>query len=143
MRKRNGVILAVIGGILFFFSIEGWAADWKFIVKDVQGNVLEIDAASISRQPDNIVRLWVKITNSKERITDWIKKSGEEYKDFSTQMSLEEYHCTEKKRRVLSMTFYSSDGGIILSSNSIREWRFIIPDSIGDAVFEEVCKQPK
>ena len=31
MRKRNGVILAVIGYIVFFFCMEGWGGDWKVV----------------------------------------------------------------------------------------------------------------
>ncbi len=56
MRKRNGVILAVIGYIVFFFCMEGWGANWKVIGEDLEDSVWEIDEASISRQPNNIVR---------------------------------------------------------------------------------------
>ena len=140
MRKRNGVILAVIGFIAFFFCIEGWGADWKLIGRDVQDSVCEIDVASISRQPNNIVGVWVKLTRSKKSVTNWVKTFGEQYKDFSHSIDLEEYHCTEKKRRILSLTQYSLGGGTIFSDNSPGEWSFIIPDSMADAVFEEVCK---
>ena len=140
MSIKCGVILAVIGYIVFFFCMEGWGADWKLIGQDVEGSVLEIDVASISRQPNNIVRVLVKQTRSKESVTGWVNKFGEEYKDFSHSIDLEEYHCTEKKRRILSLTQYSLGGGIIFSDNSPGEWSFIIPDSTADAVFEEVCK---
>ncbi len=140
MRIKCGVILAIIGYIVFFFCMEGWGVGWKFIGQDVKGSVLEIDVASISRQPNNIVRVLVKHTRSKESVTDWVNKFGEQYKDFSHSIDLEEYHCTEKKRRILSLTQYSLDGGIIFSDNSPGDWNFIIPDSMADAVFEEVCK---
>lgn len=143
VRKRNGIILAVIGYIVLFFCMEGWGADWKPIGVDDQGSAWEIYVASISRQPDNIVRVWVRRTQSKESVTGRVKKIGEEYKDLSYSINLEEYHCTEKKRRILSLTQYSSGGGIILSDDSLGEWSFIVPGSIGDAVFKEVCKQPK
>jgi hypothetical protein len=140
MRTKYGVILAIIGYIIFFFCMEGWGADWKLISIDTQGNIFEIDVASISRQPNNIVRVWVKQTHSKESVTDWVKDLGEKYKNLSISMLLEEYHCTEKKRRVLSWADYSLGGGIIVSNNYPGEWRFIIPDSTGDALFREVCK---
>ena len=98
--------------------------------------------ASISRQPNNIVRVLVKHTRSKESVTDWVKEFGVEYKNFSYSIDLEEYHCTEKKRRILNLVQYSSGGGIIFSDNSTGEWSFIIPNSTADALFEEVCKQP-
>jgi len=140
MRKTNGVILAVIGYIVFFFCMEGWGADWKLIGRDVQDSVCEIDVASISRQHNTIVEVWVKLTRSKESVTNWVKNFGEQYKDFSHSIDLEEYHCTEKKRRILNLTQYSLSGGIIFSDNSPGEWRFIIPDSMAEAIFEEVCK---
>ena len=142
MRKTHGAILAIIGYMILFWYAEGWGADWKFIGQDVKGSVLEIDVASISLQPNNIVRLLVKHTRSKQSVTDWVKEFGEQYKDFSYSIDLEEYHCTEKKRRILNLAQYSLGGGIIFSDNSPGEWSFIIPDSTADAVFEEVCKQP-
>ncbi len=142
MKKRNGVILAVIGYIVFFFCVEGWGADWKPISIDTKGSisVLEIDVASISRQPDNIVRVLVKTTYSKETVADWVKHSGEKYKDFSHAIYLGEYHCTERKSRILSRTHYSSGGEIIFSENSPRKWSIMVPGSPGDTVFKELCK---
>ena len=140
MKITCGVILAVIGCIVFFFCIAGRGVNWKLIGQDVKGSVLEIDVASISRQPNNIVRVLVKHARSKESVSDWVSNFGEQYKDFSHSIDLEEYHCTEKKRRMLSLTQYSLDGGIIFSDNSPGEWRFTIPDSTADAVFEAVCK---
>ena len=140
MRIKCGVILAIIGYIVFYFCMEGWGADWKPIGIDAHGSVWEIDVASISRQPNNIVRVLVKHTRSKESVTDWVKEFGVEYKNFSYSIDLEEYHCTEKKRRILSLAQYSLGGGIIFSDNSPGEWSFIIPNSMADVVFKEVCK---
>ena len=140
MRKRYRVILVVIGYMILLWYAEGWGADWKFLGQDIKGSVLEIDVASISHQPNNIVRVLVKHTRSKESVTDWVKRFGEQYKDFSYSVDLEEYDCTERKRRILNLTQYSSDGGVIFSDNSPGEWRLIIPDSMADAAFEEVCK---
>ena len=137
---RYRVVLAVIGCTGFFVYMEGWGVDWKFIGQDVKGSVLEIDVASISRQPNNMVRVLVKHTRSKESVTDWVRKFGEQYKDFSHSVDLEEYNCTEKKRRILSLTQYSLDGEVIFSDNSPGEWSLIIPDSTADAILEEVCK---
>jgi hypothetical protein len=39
MKKRNGVILAVIGYIVFFFCMEGWGANWKLIGIDAKDSV--------------------------------------------------------------------------------------------------------
>ena len=144
MRKRNGVILAVIGYIVFFFCMKGWGADWKFVGKDVHGSVWEVDVASISRHHNNIVRVGVKRTPSEKGITDLVKKGGEKYKDLSHIIGIEEYDCTQKLNRILIMTNYSLGGGVILSDHYYYgEWNFINSDSIEDTILKEVCKQPK
>jgi hypothetical protein len=140
LKKRSGIILAVIGCIVFLFSMEGWGADWKFIQEDVQGSIWEIDMASISRQPNNIVRVWTKTTHSKEAIKDRVIRFGEKEKGLSYSIGLLAILCTEKKVRQLSSTFYSLDGGIKSSNNSPYEWEFVVPDSLGDTISKEVCK---
>ena len=141
MRKTYGVILAVIGYILFFFYMEGWGEDWKVIGEDVQGTAWEIDVAGISLQPNNIVRAWLKKTYSKKGVTDWVKNFGDEYKDFSYLISLEEYHCTEKTYRIIRLTTYSLGGEAISKEvDPSAKWGFIIPNSMAEAVFKEVCK---
>jgi len=97
MRIRYAGILAVIGYTVFFFYMEGWGADWKFMGRDIKGSLLEIDVASISHQPNNVVRVLVKHIRSKESVTDWVREFGEQYKDFSYSVDLEEYDCTERK----------------------------------------------
>lgn len=140
MRKKHRVIFAVMGYIAFFFSMEGWGADWKFIAKDVQGNVFEIDTASISRQPNNIVTVLVKTTYSKKGKNEVLKNYGKVFKDLSYCTGLNEYHCTEKKNRTLGTNWYSLDGRMMLSVKSTPEWEFVIPDSMGGLIFKEVCK---
>ena len=133
------VVILVVTGFAIFGYVEGWGADWKFIGKTVRGNDWEIDTASISRQPNNIVGVWVRVTYSQKSVSDFVKEYGEKYKDVSYSIELQEYNCTEKKAKTLSGADYSL-GGILNSGNSLEEWKFIIPDSVGDGVFKEVCK---
>ncbi len=87
------------------------------------------------------MRVWAKGIPSKETVTEWVKYYGEEYKDLSYSISLDEYHCTEKKMRESRLALYSLDGGVIYLANSpLGEWIFIVPGSMMDAVFKEVCK---
>ena len=140
MEKRNGVILAVIGYIVFFLCMEGWGADWKLIAKDGQGNVWEIDVASISFQPNNIVTVLFKTNYSKKGRNEVVKIFGNIFKDLYYCTRLNEYHCTEKKNRTLGINWYSSDGGLIYSVKSTPEWEFVIPDSMGENCLKAVCK---
>jgi len=140
MRKRYGAILTVIAYIVFFFCMEGWGANWKFIGKSSRDDVWEIDTASISRQPNNIVRIWAKVTHSRRSVTDFVKERGEKYKDVSYSIELQEYNCTENKLHTLSGADYSLGGVVINSGNTLEEWKFIVPDSVGDGINKEVCK---
>jgi len=143
MRKKYGVILVVIGYMVLLGYAEGWGADWKFIKKNSEGGVLDIDVASISHQPNNIMRASLKLTHSKESVAEWVKQLGKDYKDFSYSIYSAEYNCTERKSRILSRIHYSSDGRIIFSENSPGEWTILTSSSLGDSVFKEVCEQPK
>jgi hypothetical protein len=140
MTNKSRIIFAIVGFIIFSFCIEGWAEDWKLIRKDAQGGVWEIDVASISHQPNNIVEAWFKFTYSKESINELVKKFGEQYKDGSHSVMLYEYYCTEKKYHILRSTAYSLEGNVIFSNNSPTERESLVPDSVGEDMFKEVCK---
>ena len=140
MRKRNGIIYGVVGFIVFFLWLEGGGADWKMITKDAQGNVFEIDATTLSRQPDTTVKVLVKTTYSKKGRNEIVKNYGKVFKVLSHCTKLNEYHCTEKKNRTLETHWYSLDGEKMYSVKSTPEWELMIPDSMGEIMFKAVCK---
>ena len=140
MTNRNRIIFAVSVFIIFSFCIEGWVADWKPIAKDSKGSVWEIDTASISLQPDDIVKIWLKKHYTKKELGDWVSNFGQKVNNLSYALSLEENHCKEKQKRVLSLTLYSLDGDVISSITSPGEWMFIAPDSLASDILEQICK---
>ena len=56
------------------------------------------------------------------------------------QKKLEEINCVEKTIRLLSWINYDNRGGVIYSSSSPLESDFIIPESMGEKLYKEVCK---
>ncbi len=82
MKKRNGIILAVIGYIVFFFCMEGWGADWKYIGKDVGGSAF-FDTETIKSLPNGNFMVWAKKVHSKEGISEIVKQYGEEYRNLN------------------------------------------------------------
>jgi hypothetical protein len=139
---KLGVILFIIG-LIIFGNMEVWGADWKFTGKDSLENVWEIDAAGISRQSNNVVRVLVKTTYSKKGINRFVKEFGEEFKNLSYCTRLEEYNCTEEKTRTLGINWYSLRGGVMYSVKSPTEWEFVIRGSIGEDNLKAACEQPK
>ncbi len=140
MRKKHGIIFAVIGIIIFFSCMEGLGADWKFVIKSVLSETF-IDVKSISKLPNNTVRVWKKgILTNKGREVFAEENKKLKYKDLSYILALVEYDCKEKKWRLLSATWYSNDGTPLDGEDIENSWKFVVPDSIGDYSLKEVCE---
>jgi hypothetical protein len=135
--------LGVVPFLIVFINlgnIEAWAADWKYLV-ETQEEVVSYDAESITRPSDNLVRVGVKTVFSKKGIHTHVKEFGERFENLSYITDLLEFNCVEKKTRILRTTLYSNDGTILVSDTSSElEWRFILPDSLGEILYKEVCK---
>jgi hypothetical protein len=41
---------------------------------------------------------------------------------------------------ILSLTYYDNKGDMIFSGSSPREWNFIVPETMGESLYKEVCK---
>jgi hypothetical protein len=74
-------------------------------------------------------------------INDMVEKHGATFWILHHSLILSEVHCAEKKRRLMSIDYYSKDGGF-LSSRSISEndWTFMVPESIGESIYKVLCK---
>ena len=61
-------------------------------------------------------------------------------KFYNTAKSLAEMDCSGKRRRVLTMTWYSKSRNLIDSyTPSYAEWRYVIPDTVGERMYKFVC----
>ena len=140
MRKKYGVIVVVIGFIILSFLCGRMGADWKYVCSTVYGDTL-IDLESISRLPNNIIRVWEKsiaTDKGREHYVEYYKQVKFINLDYS--INLTEYHCTWKKFRTLSTANYSIDGTILYSRESPDYWMSIPPESAAEYIFKEVCK---
>jgi hypothetical protein len=121
-------------------NMEAWAADWKYLV-ETQEEVVSYDGESITHPSGNLVRVRVKTVFSKKGIHTHVKEFGERFESLSHITDLLEFNCGEKKTRILRTTLYSKDGTILVSDTSSElEWRFILPDSLGETLYKEVCQ---
>jgi len=69
-----------------------------------------------------------------------VRTLGNKYENVSYYINLNEINCLEKEYRSLSRIFYDNKGEMIISTSPPSEWKFIIPESIGENLFKEVCK---
>jgi hypothetical protein len=108
---------------------------------------------TIKRLNGGIIRVWTKMTLKDEttqtkseflRIRENQGLSTNGYKNFSHTFELDEYNCVKGESRVLSQVDYDEEGNVI-SSVSYRNprWDYIVPDSIGESIFQTICKQRK
>ena len=142
MRIRYGFILTAIGYIVLFLFTEGWGADWKRFDSNVYGDNY-YDTGSIICRPKNIVRVLVKyVPNEKGRINA-AERMGEQFKTLRDSQTSVELNCAEKRFRILSVTLYSTDGGILYSENweeQESKWVLVTPESGWGSLHGIVCK---
>ena len=138
------LLLVKLGVIFFIFTIFGyvkvWGADWRSYGESSIG-VYYYDADGITRPSKNIVRVWEKVVYSAKGVKKHVEESGKRYENLSHSLNLWEVDCVEKKERILQTTEYLKDGTVLSSTQSQKTpWSFVSPTSIGEALYEAVCK---
>jgi len=135
-------LVVVLIGLAIFGYAEVWGADWRIYAKPESGiGVYYYDADGITRPSKNIVRVWEKVVYSAKGVKRYVEESGKRYENLSHSLNLWEFDCVEKKERILQTTEYSKDGTVLSSTQSQKTpWNFISPTSIGEALYEAVCK---
>lgn len=132
--------IAILVFVLSIISMGGvYGADWKFY------GSCEIywgyyDAQGIAHPSKNIVRVWQRWNFKEKGIMEWVGKLGKDFENLNYGISLLEINCVEKTCRVLSANYYDNKGKVILSNSSPDEWDFIVPESIGEGLYKEICK---
>lgn len=104
------------------------AADWVWLGIDSDHNTTFGDADS---RTDN--RAWFEIRFAEPQ------KIGNG-KFFNTVRALQEMDCSGKRRRILTITWYSKSGNTIGSNTrSYAEWNYVIPGTTGEGMYKFVC----
>jgi hypothetical protein len=149
MKGKYTTIFAVFGFIVFFFSMEAWAADWanwKYIFTAATGGEWFYDTQSISRGQD-ITSVWTRwILSDKER-AKFIKEFPEEFRktngreNISFCIEKEEINCSKNVARIISMAIYGSGGELIWSSGAQgpKQFEDIFSDNKGVTLVRAIC----
>jgi len=139
MKSLLGKLGVILIGLFIFVHAEVWAADWKFYGAH-ENFLIYYDTQSITRPSKSIVRVWTRWDYTEKVVLDWVKKFGKNYENLSHSKIFQEINCAEKKFHSLTGNDYDNKGKVISSSHTPSEWGFIIPDSVGESLYEEVCK---
>lgn len=98
---------------------------WKIISKTTDTEYA-IDVATLDFSKGNMASLWMKSTNL----------SSQNYTQQNFQID-----CAERKIRSLSATDYDSMGTALgLGSQTEQAWQSIVPESIGEVLYNGMCK---
>lgn len=118
---------------------DGYGADWKFYsFNDLAESYYDVQ--SITRPSKNVVRVWERMNFTEKGIMDMVVRFGPSYKNLSFSMCLYEINCIEKKARILSLAHYDDKRDVIHTTSFQGEWTFIIPESVVENLYEEICK---
>ena len=150
---KGGVIIISI--LLFVIGCQTTAMKTEFpkSVKWTHYNENEdahyfYDTENIRWVSKHIVRVWTSMEYTKKGITNINETVRKEYGDkFKNKYSkiafgirLSEINCKEKMYRRLRAIAFANDGNIIEDDKSKSKWRFILPGSVFESLYEEVCK---
>ena len=139
MKSVSVKFWAILIGLSIFSYAEAWGADWKLYYRD-DARIRYYDAERITRPSKNIVRVWIKFEYTDKGAIEMVKNYGKKYENISQQIALEEINCLEKSWRNLSLTHYSKDGKVIFSGSHEGQWNLIVSGSVGEFLYEAVCK---
>jgi hypothetical protein len=139
MKSLLGKLGVILIGLAILGCAEVWGADWKFY-GSTENYLGYYDAQSITSPSKNIVRVWTRLVWTEKGVLGWVEDLGEKCENLSHTIFLQEVNCAEKKLRLLSETHYDNKGSVIKSFSSPGEWRFIIPETVTESLYKEICK---
>jgi len=137
---RLGVILI---GLIIFGHAEVWAEDWMFYGRNDK-YLCFYDMESIRHPSKNIVEVSEKQEYTNKGINFIVDELGKKYENLSHLITLWQINCADKKFRFLSLTYYSKEKraiySVLYSSERREEWSPFIKDSLGERLYQAVCK---
>jgi len=128
------IFLLSIGFFLLSASAEG--ANWEFITTNEDVTLSwYIDTESIRHISNTVVRAWIKALYKKPKPFD--------SKEIVEAIGYEEHDCAEMKKNVLQIDHRYSDGTTVSTTNPVKEWSYITPDTIESVIHNYLCKKGK
>jgi len=95
---------------------------WRTLGRSADGEDFYLDVKSVEFSVDGPVRLWIKTIGKKE-----------------TQIIAYEMDCKARRMNNTSTVTYDSKGKIVNSSAGSPGWQRIIPDTIGEKLYNGAC----
>ncbi len=126
-------------GLIIFTCAEVWGADCKVYAKE-DNFTSYYDAEGITTPFKNIVRVRIKNEFTEKGVAEAVKRFGKKYENINYSIALKEISCSNKKGNNLFLTYYSKGEKAMFTYSSESEWNPIVPESVGEALYNAVCK---
>jgi hypothetical protein len=99
--------------------------EWEYVTGSTSAGNYYYDPKSFMRSKD-IVKTWIKSIPNEEIVV---------------RKTLWEIGCSQRNIRTLSSVTYGVEGKVIAGFSQPTDWEAIIPETVGDAFREELCKK--
>lgn len=148
MKTINAVIfLPFLIIFLLVTPVFGSSDEWVELEKSKKGDVFSYNKGNIKHSIKGIVQVWCKHSFSDEGREEYIQKLIDRgvptklYDKLSHTLYLHEIDCREGMSRIVSITYYDTDGHVLDSFSSDEpDWSHIPPKTTRDTLRKKVCK---
>ena len=112
----------------FSFASLSSAGEWHFL-GDVGSSSSAIDMSSITTEGEDIVGGWMLTVLNNKKVSHF--------------MSWQQTNCKKKMLRADEYIFYSYDGETIKTIKRSEEWQRVVPDTVGEELYNCMCGNAK
>lgn len=134
----------VLTSLFLFFCQFAFCQDWILVTSDKDGDKWYVKDSYVKKEGfsdlDNQFRIWTKREVKKKTI----KKAGRSVIYLNVkELQLIVADCNDRKMKVVTTIIYDSQGKVIYNSTLQeyeQEWIDVVPDSIGEAMLDKICK---
>jgi hypothetical protein len=146
MKQALIVAFAVLLALGAALPDPAGAADWKLCTENEYLS-LYFDAASPSRGPGELVKVWVKyVPKGKKGREFWgqvrslEKIPVKKYQRYAYSVVLYEINCPDNVYRLISGIDYDLENRM-LAEIPLSHWKPVFPDSLTETLYQVVCPQ--
>ena len=136
---KSAFTQAVIGFAIFFCCLEELGADWTVNLATENFTYL-YDQENIEKVSSGILRIWQKWLPSPKKVEEMVQEDELRYTNWDHSLLLIELDCGKGQQRLLEILEYDMSGNVTYTGDhSDSGWIFLIPGSVGEALFKAIC----
>jgi hypothetical protein len=108
-------------------QIRSQKTEWIFVESNMSNTSRMFVGKNIVKLKNGIIQVWQKEIVENSKIT----------------IGLVEWNCSKKQLRVIRENIYNIFGELIERHDLSSDWDYVTPDTVGDSIYNVVCKNRK